>query len=32
MGSRNMRLVQHKLREFARAAGLTQGPPRPATN
>lgn len=25
MGPRNMRLVQHKLREFARAAGLTQG-------
>lgn len=27
MGPRNMRLVQHKIREFARAAGLTQGPP-----
>jgi hypothetical protein len=25
MGPRNMRLVQHKIREFARAAGLTQG-------
>jgi hypothetical protein len=25
MGARNMRLVQHKIREFARAAGLTQG-------
>lgn len=30
MGPRNMRLVQHKIREFARAAGLTQGP-RPTT-
>ena len=30
MGPRNMRLVQHKMREFARAAGLTQGP-RPNT-
>lgn len=27
MGPRNMRLVQSKLRAFARAAGLTQGPP-----
>jgi hypothetical protein len=26
MGPRNMRLVQHKIREFSRAAGLTQGP------
>jgi Protein of unknown function (DUF3014) len=26
MGPRNMRLVQHKIREFARAAGLTRGP------
>jgi hypothetical protein len=32
MGPRNMRLVQHKLREFARAAGLTQGPPTSAMN
>jgi hypothetical protein len=32
MGPRNMRLVQHKLREFARAAGLTQGPPASAMN
>jgi hypothetical protein len=25
MGPRNMRLVQHKIREFSRAAGLTRG-------
>jgi hypothetical protein len=27
MGPRNIRLIQHKIREFSRAAGLTQGPP-----
>ena len=27
MGPHNMRIVQSKVRAFARAAGLTQGPP-----
>ncbi len=27
MGPRNMRIIQSKVRAFARAAGLTQGPP-----